>query len=77
MLVVLFKGIYTILRDKNCSRQNFIFFIDRLSTLLVEHALQHLPYMPNIVVTPVGVKSHGKKLDARVGNIAMTSEDFN
>ncbi|KAF5343201.1 hypothetical protein D9756_011556, partial [Leucocoprinus leucothites] len=58
------KGILTILRDKNRSRQDFIFFVDRLSTLLIEHALQHLPYLPSTVVTPIGVESPGKKLDA-------------
>jgi uridine kinase len=60
------KGIHTILRNKDCSRRDFIFFIDRLSTLLVEYALQHLPYVPKTVVTPVGVECHGKKSDARV-----------
>jgi len=59
------QGIFTILRDRACSRQNFVFFADRLSTILVEHALQHLPYVPKIVVTPVGVPSHGKELDAQ------------
>jgi len=59
------QGIFTILRDKMSSRQDFIFFTDRLSTLLVEHALQHLPYLPKTVTTPVGTKAHGKSLDAQ------------
>ncbi|KAF9445468.1 armadillo/beta-catenin/plakoglobin [Macrolepiota fuliginosa MF-IS2] len=58
------QGILTILRDRGCSRQDFVFFVDRLSTLLFEHALQHLPYVPKTVVTPVGADSHGKQLDA-------------
>ncbi|KAF9533822.1 armadillo/beta-catenin/plakoglobin [Crepidotus variabilis] len=59
------QGILTILRDKTCPRQDFIFFSDRLSTILVEHAFQHLPYIPWTVTTPVGVDSTGKKLDAQ------------
>ncbi|KDR76262.1 hypothetical protein GALMADRAFT_247565 [Galerina marginata CBS 339.88] len=59
------QGIFSILRDRTSSRQDFIFFTDRLSTLLVEHALQHLPYTPRTVMTPVGVEAHGKKLDAQ------------
>lgn len=43
-----------------------MFFVDRLSTLLVEYALQHLPYVPKTVVTPVGIEAHGKQLDAMV-----------
>ncbi|KAJ3506644.1 hypothetical protein NLJ89_g6762 [Agrocybe chaxingu] len=59
------QGIFTILRDKTTGRQDFVFFIDRLATLLVEHALQHLPYAPKIVTTPVGEQPHGKKMDAQ------------
>ncbi|KAF8905107.1 armadillo/beta-catenin/plakoglobin [Gymnopilus junonius] len=59
------QGIYTILRDRTTSRQDFIFFADRLSTLLVECALQHLPYAPKMVVTPIDIESHGKKMDAK------------
>ncbi|KAF9565271.1 armadillo/beta-catenin/plakoglobin [Agrocybe pediades] len=58
------QGIYSILRDRTTSRQDFVFFTDRLSTLLVEHALQHLPYAPKTVITPIGMEAHGKKLDA-------------
>ena len=60
------QGIFTILRDKTTSRQDFVFFTDRLSTLLVEHALQLLPHAPKTVVTPIGTEAHGQKLDAQV-----------
>ncbi|GAW01666.1 armadillo beta-catenin plakoglobin [Lentinula edodes] len=56
------EGIFTILRSKDTSNQDFIFFTDRLSTLLVEHALQFLPYSPHTVTTPLGVESPGKTL---------------
>ncbi|KAJ3850338.1 armadillo/beta-catenin/plakoglobin [Lentinula lateritia] len=56
------EGIFTILRSKDTSNQDFIFFTDRLSTLLVEHALQFLPYSPHTVTTPLGVESLGKTL---------------
>jgi uridine kinase len=58
------KGIFTILRDRTTTRQDFIFFMDRLATLLAEKAQEHLPYIPKTVVTPVGVETHGKQLDA-------------
>lgn len=56
----------TILRSKETRRQDFIFFMDRLSTLLVEHALQHLPYTPKEVITPIGAEAQGKTIDAQV-----------
>lgn len=64
---IISKGIFTILRCTSTSRQDFVFFVDRLSTILVEHALALLPYVPKTVTTPVGVESHGQKLDAKVG----------
>ncbi|KAH9935256.1 armadillo/beta-catenin/plakoglobin [Amylocystis lapponica] len=44
-------------------RGDFIFFVDRLSTLLAEKATEHLPYRPKSVITPVEVESIGKVLD--------------
>ncbi|TFY83281.1 hypothetical protein EWM64_g719 [Hericium alpestre] len=57
------KGIYTVLRDATTSRQDFIFFTDRLATLLAEKGMESLPYRCKEVETPVGVKTKGKTLD--------------
>lgn len=59
------KGIFTILRCKDTSRQDFVFFVDRLSTLVTEFALQHLPYVPATVITPTETPYNGKTLDAQ------------
>ncbi|KAL1694551.1 uridine kinase family-domain-containing protein [Schizophyllum commune] len=56
------KGVFTMLRDKNCSKQDFIFYTDRLATTLAEHSMQHLPFIPHEVITPVGVLSKGKRV---------------
>ncbi|EED79844.1 predicted protein [Postia placenta Mad-698-R] len=58
------KGMFTILRDNSTRRGDFIFFVDRLSTLLVEKAMELLPYRQKTVVTPCEVAYHGKELDA-------------
>lgn len=58
------QGTLTILRNKDTTKQDFVFFADRLATLLVEHALQHLPYDSHTVTTPVGVEAKGKKIRA-------------
>jgi uridine kinase len=60
------KIIYTILRDQTSTRQDFIFFTDRLATLLVERAMEQLPYREVTVETPVGVQSKGKAIDVEV-----------
>ncbi|KAI0049770.1 armadillo/beta-catenin/plakoglobin [Auriscalpium vulgare] len=58
------KGIYTVLRDRTASRQDFIFFVDRLATLVIEKAMEKLPYVDKKIVTPVGVETTGKVLGA-------------
>ena len=61
------QGILTILRDAETNRGDFIFFTDRLATLLVEKATELLPYRAKSVITPVGVEAHGKQVDVPVG----------
>jgi uracil phosphoribosyltransferase len=60
------KGILTILRDHSTSREDFIFFVDRLSTFLMEKSMIFLPYHRQTVVTPIGVTASGQKLSADV-----------
>lgn len=61
-----FQGIYTLLRDATTKRQDFIFFVDRLATFLMEKAMEQLPYRTKNVETPVGETSAGKVLDTEV-----------
>ncbi|ETW83025.1 hypothetical protein HETIRDRAFT_157190 [Heterobasidion irregulare TC 32-1] len=58
------KGIYTILRDVTTNRQDFIFFVDRLATILVEKAMENLPHREQVIETPVGAETTGKTIDA-------------
>lgn len=60
------QGIYTILRDETTPRQDFIFFVDRLATFLVEKAMELLPHKDKLVITPTGAKASGKELDVKV-----------
>lgn len=56
----------TILRDRTSNREDFIFFVDRLATVLAEHAMENLPYVDQEVVTPTEETYEGKKLEANV-----------
>jgi uridine kinase len=49
----------TILRDHQTSRGDFIFYADRLSTLIVEKALELIPHRPKEVTTPLDLKFEG------------------
>jgi uridine kinase len=66
----------TIIRDNTTCRQDFIFFVDRLATLLVENALGVLPYFPKSIVTPVNAEYQGKELDASVSRVDVPLISF-
>lgn len=48
------RGMHTIIRDAATSKNDFVFFADRLSRLIVEAGLGHLPFTEKIVRTPTG-----------------------
>ena len=55
------KGMNTILHDPSTTEIDFIFYFDRLSTLLVERALENLQYTPSTIQTPQGTHYKGLK----------------
>src|ERR1700733_10058611 len=50
------EALYTIIRDKETSRGDFLFYSDRIIRLLVEEGLNHLPVVPKTVQTPTVCK---------------------
>jgi len=48
------RGLSTMLRCRNTSRHDFVFYADRLMRLVVESALGLLPFSETIVTTPTG-----------------------
>ena len=60
----------TILRDQETERGDFIFYADRLSTLIVEKALTLLPYEAQTVTTPLGIEFEGKARASQVGPLS-------
>jgi len=67
------EGIYTILRDETSSKEDFIFYCDRISTILVERAMAELPFRPVEVTTPAGERYSGRKLGAKVDMCILLS----
>ncbi|KAK3037971.1 hypothetical protein RJ639_030676 [Escallonia herrerae] len=48
------RGMHALIRDQDISRHEFVFYLDRLIRLVVEHGLGHLPFTEKQVVTPTG-----------------------
>lgn len=63
----------TVLRDRTTPREDFIFFVDRLATYLIEKAMEHLPHRTRTVVTPIDLEYHGLELDADVRSLSVIS----
>ncbi|KAG0652880.1 Uridine-cytidine kinase 1 [Hyphodiscus hymeniophilus] len=53
------RAMSTIIQDIDSSTEDFIFYFDRLSTLLVEHAMNNVYFKETTVSTPAGNKYHG------------------
>ncbi|XP_013784477.1 uracil phosphoribosyltransferase homolog isoform X1 [Limulus polyphemus] len=48
------RELQTVIRDKNTTRSDFVFYAERLIRLVVEEGLNQLPFTPCTVTTPTG-----------------------
>lgn len=67
------KGIHTLLRDVDTDPEDFIFLANRLSTLVIEHALSLLPYREKRIETPLDLVYAGAELDVPEGHLCGVS----
>ncbi|KAJ1308430.1 hypothetical protein OPQ81_004135 [Rhizoctonia solani] len=65
------EALYTIIRNKDTSRGDFIFYTDRIIRLLVEEGLNHLPVVPKTVETPTGEKYDGVGFEGRICGVSI------
>jgi len=65
------EALYTIIRNKETSRGDFIFYTDRVIRLLVEEGLNHLPVVPKTVETPTGAKYEGVSFEGRICGVSI------
>ncbi|TYI60313.1 hypothetical protein E1A91_D10G095800v1, partial [Gossypium mustelinum] len=52
LLLCLIRGMHTLIRDREISKHDFVFYSDRLIRLVVEHGLGHFPFTEKQVITP-------------------------
>lgn len=67
------QGIHTLLRASDTDPDDFIFLADRLSTLVIEHALSLLPYREKAIETRTGIAHVGMELDVPAGHLCGVS----
>lgn len=65
------RGIHTLLADPKTTREDYIFYFDRLSTLLVSKAVDFLPFSPAQVKTPPGHLYMGLRKDKEISAVVV------
>ncbi|KAM0751561.1 armadillo beta-catenin plakoglobin [Meredithblackwellia eburnea MCA 4105] len=65
------KGIHTLLRDRETSLADFIFLANRLSTLVIEHALSFLPHEVVDITTRTQLPYQGARLNIPLCGVSI------
>jgi uracil phosphoribosyltransferase len=65
------RTLHTIIRNKNTSKEDFVFYSDRLIRLVIETALIELPYRDEVVLTPTESKYNGSQFGGKVQGVSI------
>ncbi|KXN80904.1 Uracil phosphoribosyltransferase [Leucoagaricus sp. SymC.cos] len=65
------EALYTIIRNKETSRGDFLFYSDRIIRLLVEEGLNHLPVVSKVVETPTGAMYEGVGFEGKICGVSI------
>ncbi|KAJ8091241.1 Uracil phosphoribosyltransferase, synthesizes UMP from uracil [Marasmius tenuissimus] len=65
------EALFTIIRDKETTRGDFLFYSDRIIRLLVEEGLNHLPVVKKSVVTPTGSTYDGVGFEGKICGVSI------
>lgn len=60
------RAMHTVIRDRHCSRQDFVFYSRRVIRLLLEAGLDLLPFTKKDVTTPVGATYPGLEFTSKI-----------
>ena len=65
------EGLMTIIRDKNTSKGEFIFYSDRIIRLLIEEGLNQLPTIPKHITTETGESYDGVGFEGKICGVSI------
>ncbi|KIY53616.1 PRTase-like protein [Fistulina hepatica ATCC 64428] len=65
------EALFTIIRNKDTSRGDFLFYSDRIIRLLVEEGLNHLPVVSRTVETPTGTTYDGVGFKGKICGVSI------
>ena len=62
---------FSMIRDRNTNRADFIFHSNRIIRLLCEEGLNHLPVVQHDITTPVGRQYAGVKFEGKICGVSI------
>lgn len=65
------RALHTIIRDKNASLNDFVFYSQRIMRMLLEAALDLLPFEEHKVTTPVGATYQGLRFCSNICGVSV------
>ncbi|KAJ3170431.1 Uracil phosphoribosyltransferase, synthesizes UMP from uracil [Irineochytrium annulatum] len=65
------RGLLSVIRAKDTTRGDFIFYSDRIIRLLVEEALNHLPFVDKKITTPTGAEYNGVAFKGKICGVSI------
>jgi uracil phosphoribosyltransferase len=65
------RALHSLIRDRTASRDDFVFYAGRINRLLVESALNLLPFEPWDVETPVGRTYDGLRFSSEICGVSI------
>ncbi|MEN8649429.1 uracil phosphoribosyltransferase [Streptomyces sp. 21So2-11] len=60
------RAMHTVIRDKDCSREDFVFYARRVIRLLLEAGMDLLPFTKKEVTTPLGTTFYGLEFASKL-----------
>jgi uracil phosphoribosyltransferase len=65
------RGLHTIIRNKETSRADFIFYSNRLLRLVIEEGLGFLPFAEQTIITPTGNEYKGVRFTSKLCGVSI------
>jgi uracil phosphoribosyltransferase len=65
------RALHTVIRDRDCPRDDFVCCSERIIRLLVEAGLGLLPFEPHDVTTPAGATYHGLRFAEKIVGVPV------
>ncbi|EGC34634.1 uracil phosphoribosyltransferase [Dictyostelium purpureum] len=65
------KGLFTIIRNRDTKREDFIFYSDRIIRLLIEEGLNCLPFEETTITTPTGAEYNGVSFASKICGVSI------